>query len=121
SESEVIDHRVDVILQLSYFTASFHLNRTSQVALRNCSGYLRDSTDLVGKVVREQVHVAGEVLPGTGGARDVCLSTEPTFDAHFSSNGGYLVSEGGQSIRHVVDSIGKRGDFTFRLHGKFFR
>ena len=118
-EPQVVDHRVDVVFQFRDFAAGFHLNRTRQVALGHGGVDFGDGANLVGQVVGEQVDVAGEILPGSGGAGHVRLTTEAAFDADFASDRGHLIGEGGQRVGHVVDGFGERRDFALRVHGEF--
>ena len=69
-EAKVVDHRVDVVLQLRHFAAGFHLNRAGKVALGHGSRHFRDGANLVGQVIGQQIDVAGRsfhvpAAPGT--------------------------------------------------------
>ncbi len=69
----------------------------------------------VGEVRGEQVDVAGQVLPGAGGARHVGLTAETAFDADLARHRRHLIGEGRERAGHVVDGLGERGDFALRL------
>ena len=117
-EPQVVDHRVDVVFELGHFAAGFHLDGTRQVALGHGGCHFGNGAHLVGQVVGQQVDVAGEILPRSGGAGHVGLTAETAFHADFASHGGHLVGEGGQRVGHVVDGLGQRGDFALGVHGE---
>ena len=58
-EAKIINHGVDVIFELGYFSASLDLYRTGQVAFGDGGRDFSDGADLVGEVVGEQVDVTG--------------------------------------------------------------
>ena len=118
-QAKVVDHRVDVVLEFGNLAARFHLNRTRQVALGHGRRHLGDRAHLRGQVRRQQVHVAGQVLPCARRARHVGLAAEPAFHAHLARDGGHLIGERGQGIGHVVDRFGERRHFALRVHGQF--
>ena len=115
-EPQIVDHRVDVVFQLGDFAARIDLNRPRQVALGHGGRDLGDRAHLRGQVRGEQVDVAGEVLPGAGGAGHVGLAAEAAFDADLARHGGDLVGEGLQRAGHVVDGFGQRRDLALRFH-----
>ena len=98
-EPQVVDHRVDVVLELGDLAARLDLDRARQVALGHRGRDLGDGAHLGGEVGGEQVHVAGEVLPRTGGAGHVGLAAEPAFDADLAGHGRHLVGEGRERDR----------------------
>src|SRR5262249_28514513 len=68
-EPQVVDHRVDVVLERGNLAARVDLNRAGQITLGDSGRDLGDSAHLRGQVRGQQVDVAGEVLPGAGCAR----------------------------------------------------
>ena len=72
--AEVVDHRVDVVLQLRDFPARLHLDRARKIALGDGGRDLGDSAHLGGEVGSEEIDVRRQVLPGAGGAGNVRLS-----------------------------------------------
>ena len=66
----------------------------------------------------QEVDVAGQVLPGAGGAGDVRLAAEAALDADLARHRGHLVGEGGERAGHVVDRLGERRDLALGLHGE---
>ena len=120
-QPQVVDHRVDVVLELGDLAARVDLNRSRQVALRDGGRDLGDRAHLRREVRGEQVDVAGEVLPRAGGAGHVGLAAEPAFDADLARDGRDLIGERRERLRHVVDRLGERRDFALRLHGQALR
>ena len=116
--AQVGDHRVDVVLQLGHLAARLDLDGAREIALGHGGGDLGDGAHLGGEVGGEQIDVAGEILPGAGGAGDVGLAAEPPVDADFARDVGHLVGEGGERVGHVVDGVGERGDLALGLHGE---
>ena len=110
--AEVVDHRVDVVLEVGDLAARLDLNRARQVALRHGRRDLGDGAHLIGEVRREQVHVARQVLPRAGRAGHVRLAAQPAVDADFARDVGHLLGERGQRVGHVVDRLGQRRDFA---------
>src|ERR1700674_1575175 len=118
SETEIVDHGVDVVFQLGHFTACLHLNGACEVALGDRRSNLGNGSHLVGQIVRQEVDVAGEILPRTRSARHVGLSTEPAFDADLAGDGRNLVGEGSQRVGHVVNGFGQSRNLTFCVYGQ---
>ena len=115
-QAQVVDHRVDVVFELGDFAARFDLNGAGQVAFGHRGRHLGDGAHLRGEVGGQQVDVAGEVLPGAGGARHVGLAAETAFHADLARDGRHLIGENRQRVGHVVDGFGERRDLALRLH-----
>src|SRR5262245_14180644 len=117
--AQVVDHRVDVVLELRDLAARFNLNRSGQVALGHGGGHFGNRAHLVGQVRGQQVDVAGEVLPGAGGAGHVRLSAKPAFDADLARHARDLRREAVELIDHRVDGVLQPENFTFDVDGDF--
>ena len=115
-EPQIVDHRIDVVFQLGHFAARFHLDRAGQVALGHCRRHFGDGAHLGGEVGGQEVDVAGQILPGAGGAGHVGLAAEAAFDADLARHRRHLIGEGRQRIGHVVDGLGERRHLAFRFH-----
>ena len=115
-ETEVVDHRVDVVFELGDFAARGDLDRPGQVALGHGGRHFGDRAHLGGEVRGQQVDVTGQVLPRTGGARHVRLTAETAFDADLARDGRHLLGEGAERVGHVVDGLGERRDLAHRFH-----
>ena len=114
--TEVVDHRVDVVLELGHFAARLDLDRTRQVALGHRGGHFGDGAHLGGEIRRQHVHVGDQVLPGAGGAGHVRLAAEPAFHTHLARHRGHLVGEDRERGGHGVDGVAERGDLALRFH-----
>ena len=114
-QPQVADHRVDVVLQLGDLAAGVDLDRPGQVALGHRGGHLGDGAHLVGEVLGQQVDVAGQLLPGAGGAGHVGLAAEPALDADLAGHRRHLIGEGRQRAGHVVDGVGQRRHLALGL------
>ena len=117
-QPQVADHRVDVVLQLGDLAAGVDLDRSGQVALGHRGGHLGDGPHLAGEVLGQQVDVAGQLLPGAGGAGNVGLPAEPPLDADLAGHRRHLIGEGRQRAGHVVDGVGQRRHLALGLHGE---
>src|SRR5262249_31945647 len=64
-----------------------------------------------------EVHVVGEVLPGTGDTFHVGLAAEFTFGTYLAGNAGHLRGERAELIHHDVDGVLQLEDFSASVHG----
>jgi len=90
----------------------FHLNGSCEVALGHRGCHFGDGAYLVGEVVGQQVHVAGEIFPSAGRARHVRLAAKSAFHADFARHRSHLIGERGQRAGHVVDGFREGRDFA---------
>ena len=114
-QAQIVDHRIDIVFELSHFAAGVDLNRPGEVAFGHRGRDLGDRAHLGGEVRREQIDVAREILPCAGGAGHIRLTAKPAFDSHLSCDGRDLVGEGRKGVGHIVDRLGERRDLAFRL------
>ena len=114
-ETEIVDHRVDVVFELGDFAARVDLDRSGQVALGDGGRHLGDGAHLRRQIGGQQIDVAGQILPRAGGAGHVGLAAEAPFDADLARHGRDLIGEGGERRGHVVDGLGQRRDLALRL------
>ena len=68
---QLIDHRVDGVLQLEDLALDVDRDLARQVAARDGGRDLGDVAHLAGEVRRHRVDVVGQVLPGAGDAGDL--------------------------------------------------
>ena len=78
---ELIDHRVDGVLQLEDLALDVDGDLLRQVAVRDGRRHLGDVAHLVGEVRRHHVDVVGQVLPRAGDSLDLRLTAEASFGA----------------------------------------
>src|SRR5205085_2211327 len=68
--AELIDHRVDGVLQLQNLATDVDGDLLGEIAVGNRDGHFRDVPDLRRQVAGHLVDVVGQVLPGAGDAGD---------------------------------------------------
>src|SRR5205085_1742115 len=81
---ELIDHRVDRVLQLQDLPADIDRDLLRQVAVRNSRGDFGDVSYLAGKIAGHRVHTVGEVLPGPGHAAHFGLAPKLAFGPYLA-------------------------------------
>ena len=117
-QTQVPDHRIDVVFELGDLAARLHLHGSGQVALGDCGRHLGDGAHLGSQVRGEQIDVARQILPGARRAGHVRLAAQAPLNAHLACDGGHLIGEGGQRVGHVVDGLGQRRDFALGGDGE---
>src|SRR5207249_4679666 len=73
---ELVDHRVDGVLELEDLAFDVHAGLALEFAARDRGRDVGDVAHLSGEVRGHRVHVVGQVLPGAGQARDLGLAAE---------------------------------------------
>ena len=87
---ELIDHRVDRVLQLQNFAAHVDRDLLRQVAVGHGRGHFGDVADLGRQVRGHEVDVVGQVLPGAGHAGHLRLAAQLAFGADFAGHAGHF-------------------------------
>ena len=101
---ELVDHRVDGVLQLEELALHVDRDLLAQVAVRDRGRDLGDVSHLTGQVAGHQVDVVGEVLPDTADLdRDRGGLTELALGADLARNPGHLGDEAVELVDHRVD------------------
>src|SRR5262249_21383785 len=113
--AQLIDHRVDGVLELEDLALDVDGDLLRQVAGRDRGGHLRDVAHLRGQVLRQQVDVVGQVLPGPADAGHHRLRAQPALDADGARDAGDLLGEDAERLGHAVQRVGQRGDLALRL------
>ena len=85
NDVQLIDHRVDGVLQLEDLAAHVDGDLLRQVAVGDRGGDLGDVAHLAGQVAGHRVDVVGEVLPRAGDAAHLGLAAELAFGADFAA------------------------------------
>ncbi|GAA3068007.1 hypothetical protein GCM10020254_09680 [Streptomyces goshikiensis] len=111
---ELVDHRVDGLLQLQDLSPGVHSDLLRQVALRHGGGDLGDRADLGRQVVGHDVDRFRQVLPGAGDTLDVGLAAEPALGADLPGDAGDLAGESGELVDHRVDGLLQLQDLPAR-------
>ena len=102
---ELIDHRVDRVLQLEHLALHVHRDLPRQVAAGHGRRHVGDVTHLRREVAGHRVHVVGERLPRSGDARHVRLAAEHALRSHFLRDSRHFVGEDPELLHHVVDRV----------------
>src|SRR5207237_569660 len=83
---QLIDHRVDGVLQLEDFAERFSGDLLRQIAIRDGRRNLGDVAHLTGEIRGHVVDRIRQVFPRTGDALDIGLPAELAFRADFASH-----------------------------------
>src|SRR5690606_317350 len=114
---QLVDHRVDGLLQLQNLPARVDADLLGEVAAGDRGGHLGDGTHLRGEVVGHDVDRLGEVLPGAGHALHVGLAAELALGAAFAVDAGDLVGERRELVDHGVDGQLQLEDLALGVDG----
>ncbi len=117
---ELVHHHVDRVLQFQNFAFDVHRDFAREVAAGDGGGHVGDVADLRREIVRHQVDVVGEVLPGAGDAGDGGLATEFAFGTHFAGHASDFGREGTELVHHDVDGLLELENFAAHIHGDLF-
>src|SRR6202035_746885 len=122
--AQLIDHRVNGLLQLQNLAAYIDGDLAGQVAVRNRDRHLGDVAHLAGEVAGHRVHVVGQILPGAGDTGHSGLTAEFALGTHFARHARDLGREGAHLLDHRVDDRGGSQEFSlerpsihFQAHG----
>ena len=118
---ELVDHRVDGVLQLQNFARHVDGDLARQVAARDGGRHLRDVAHLRGQVAAHRVDRVGQVLPGAGDAGHDRLAAELAFGADLARDARHFRGERAQLIDHRVDGFLELQDFAAHVDGDLLR
>ncbi|GAA3310293.1 hypothetical protein GCM10020219_015720 [Nonomuraea dietziae] len=114
---QLVDHRVEGVLELEDLALGVDGDLLGQVALGDGGGDGGDLADLVGEVVGHEVDVVGEVLPDPRHAADLRLAAQLALCADLSGDSGHLFGEGGELVDHRVDGVLQLEHLADRVDG----
>ena len=118
---ELIDHRVERVLQFENFALDVDRDLLRQVAVGHGGGHVGDVADLARQVRGHRVDVVGQIFPGAGHARHLRLAAQLAFGAHFAGHAAHFAGEGVELVDHRVDGVLQLENFAAHGHGDFFR
>ena len=118
---ELVDHRVDGLLELQDLAAHVDGDLLRQVAVGDGGRDFGDVADLRGQVRRHRVDAVGQVLPGAGDAEHVGLAAEPPFGADLARDARHLAGEGVELVDHRVDGLLELQDLAADVDGDLLR
>src|SRR5439155_722168 len=102
---ELIDHRVDGLLELQDLAAYVHRDLARQVAARDGGRHLGDVADLAGQVAGHRVDVLGEILPHAADAPHSGLAAQLAFRADLARDARHFRPYRALLIAHRVDGL----------------
>src|SRR5207249_1967338 len=114
--AELVDHRVDGVLELEDLAADVDGDLAGEVAVGDGGGDLGDVPDLRAEEARVGVDRVAEVLPGAGHATYVGLAAEVTLGADFAGDARHLRGERADLIDHRVDGVLELQDLAADIH-----
>ena len=114
---ELIDHRVDRVLQLQNLAAHVDGDLLGKIATSDRGGDVGDVADLRCQIVRHRVDVVSEVLPGAADTAHVGLAAELTFRADFARHAADFGRECVELIDHRVERVLELQDFALHVDG----
>src|SRR5207253_6239565 len=118
---ELIDHRVDGVLQLQDLAADIDGNLLRQIAIGDRGRHVGDVADLGGQVRRHRIDAFGQILPGAGDAEHIGLPAEAPVGADLARDARHLAGEGVELIDHRVDGFLQLQDFAADTYGDLLR
>ena len=112
-----VDHAVDGLGQGGDLALGLHGQLLLQVAIGHAGDHLGDAAHLVGQVTGHEVHVVGQVLPGTGDAPHLGLAAQLAVGAHLAGHAGHFRGEGVELVHHDVDRVLQLQDLALGIDG----
>src|SRR5439155_731934 len=119
--AELIDHRVDGVLELQDFAPHVDGDLLAKLTLADRGRHLRDVPHLPGQVPGHQVHAVGQVLPGAGDSLHVGLAAEPPLRPDLAGDPGDLGGERARLVDHRVDDVLDLEDLAPHVDGDLLR
>ena len=114
---ELVDHRVDGVLELENLALHVDRDLAGEVAARDGRGDVRDVADLRREVVGHRVDAVGQVLPRAGHAEHVRLATEPAFGSDLARHARDFAGERVELVDHRVDGVFDLQNLAADVHG----
>src|SRR5205823_1886954 len=119
--AQLFHHGVDGVFELEDLAPHVHGDLLGEVPGGDGGGHLGDVAHLGGQVIRHQVDVDGEVLPGAGDAGHLGLAAELPFGAHLSRPPRHSCGVAAQLFHHGVDGVFELQDLAPDVHGDLAR
>ena len=118
---ELIDHRVDRVLQRENLALHVDGDLARQIAPRDRGRHVGDVADLAGQVRSHGIHRVGQVLPGAGDARHLGLAAELAFGADLARHARHFRRKAVELVDHRVDGFLQLQDFALGVDGDLAR
>src|SRR5207253_2462785 len=114
---QLIDHRIDGVLQLEDLPLHIDGDLARQVAAGDGLGDVGDIPHLAGQVTGHEVHRVGEVLPRAGHAFYLARPSSLPVGTDFAGHAGDFRGKGVELVDHRVDGVLELEDFAFDIDG----
>src|SRR5882762_7222561 len=118
---ELVDHRVDGVLELEDLAANVDGDLLREVAVGDRGGHIRDVAHLAGEVAGHEVDVVRQVLPDAAHAAYLRLAAEAAFGADLACNARHLTGERVELVDHDVDGVLELEDLAPNVDGDLLR
>ena len=118
---ELVDHRVDRVLQLENFALHVDGDLADEIAARDGRRHLGDVAHLRRQVAGHRVDVVGQVLPGAGDIGHHRLAAQPAFGADLARHPRHFRRERAQLIDHRVQRFLQQQDLAAHVDGDLLR
>ena len=118
---ELVDHRVDGVLQLQDFAADVDRDLAREVAAGDRGGDVGDVADLGGEVAAHRVDGVRQILPGAGDAGDDGLAAELAVGADFAGHTSDFGGERSKLVHHRIDGFLELQDLAADVHRDLLR
>ncbi len=112
---ELVDHHVDRVLQLTDLALDVDRDLLGEISTGDGGRDVRDVAHLGGEVAGHRVDVVGQVTPGAGRARNVCLPAQPALGTDLARHARDFRGEGVQLVDHDVDGVLQLEDLALDL------
>ena len=119
--AELVDHRVDGVLELEDLALDVDRDLLRQVAVGDGRRHGGDVAHLGGEVAGHEVDAVGQVLPGARDALDSGLPAELAFGADLARDAGHLGGERAELVDHRVDGVLELEDLALDVDGDLLR
>ena len=118
---ELIDHRVDRVLQLQDFALGVGGDLAGEVAAGHGDRDFGNVADLVRKIGGHRIDVVRQALPGAGDAGHVGLPAELAVAADLAGHAADFRGESVELVHHRIDRVLQREDFALGIGGDLSR
>ena len=113
--AQLLDHRVDRLLELQDLAAHVDRDFLGQVAVRHRDRHIGDVAHLAGEVRGHRIDVVGQIFPGAGDTEHLGLAAELAFRTHLARDAGHFRGEGAELLDHGVDGFLQLQDLAFHV------
>src|SRR5205823_5265882 len=112
---ELIDHRIDGLLQLQDLAAHVHGDLARQVAACDGGRHFGDIADLTGQIARHRVDLVGEILPHAADVLHLRLTAQLAFGTDLARHARHFRREAVELVAHRVDGLLQLQDLALHI------